>query len=157
MTIPQYLWYAPVHPLARRVTDRERDQALAMLTAALQRGQVTVEEHSARMEGALHAQTVRDLVNLTRDLLPAQPHRAAPAGDGSAPRSLADATLASGIVGLVLFPLFLGSVVAIVLSLVALAEIRGGASPPTAMPRVVGGMVAAALALAAGAIFYAVV
>jgi hypothetical protein len=157
MTIPEYLWYAPaVHPLARRTTDRERDQALSMLTEALQRGQLTVDEHAGRAEAALRARTVGDLVSLTRDLVPAPPP---PPPPGVPPRiasgsTVADAALITGIVGLVLFPLFVGGVVAVVLGLVGLGEVRAGALVPAARPRALGGLLTGVLAILAGVLFF---
>jgi hypothetical protein len=159
MTIPQYLWYAPVHPLARRSTDHERDQALAMLTAALQRGQLTIEEHAQRAEAALRSRTVGDLVLLTQDVLPPPPQPAPPGLPRVVPRSssMPDASLVTGIAGLVLFPIFLGGLVAIVLGMVALAEVRGGAALPSHRPRAVAGVATGVLALLAGLVFYAFV
>lgn len=157
MSIPQYLWYAPVHPLARRSTDLERDQALSMLTTALQRGQLTVEEHAQRAEATLRSRTVGDLVVLTQDVVP-PPGPPQPLGlTRPLPRqsSLADASLVTGIAGLVLFPIFLGGVVAIVLGLVALAELRSGTGLPAHRPRAIAGVVTGVLAVLAGVVFYA--
>lgn len=159
MSIPQYLWYAPVHPLARRSTDHERDQALAMLAGALQRGQLTVEEHAHRTEAALRSRTIGDLVMLTQDLVPPPGPPQPPGIARPLPRQsgLADGSLVTGIGALVLFPIFVGGVVAIVLGLVALAEIRGGHGLASHRPRAIAGVTMGVLALLAGLVFYATV
>jgi Domain of unknown function (DUF1707) len=69
-----------------RVSDAERDQAVAELSEHFQTGRLTQEEFEDRSGRALQARTVRDLAGLFNDL----PHNAiatpAPAGPVMGPR-----------------------------------------------------------------------
>ncbi|WP_159941762.1 MULTISPECIES: DUF1707 domain-containing protein [unclassified Nocardiopsis] len=53
-----------------RLSDDERDQALARLRRALEEGRLDFEEHEARSNAALRAVTDQDLVPLFEDLPP---------------------------------------------------------------------------------------
>lgn len=60
----------PEHPHRYRISDGERDQALHGLRTALEEGRLSLDEHEARSENALHAVTNTDLVPLFEDLPP---------------------------------------------------------------------------------------
>jgi hypothetical protein len=60
---------------ARRVSDREREEAVAALRDDLLAGRVTLDEFSERVESAYRARTGGELVRVRRDL-PAAPPRA---------------------------------------------------------------------------------
>lgn len=53
-----------------RISDGERDEALHGLRTALEEGRLSLDEHEARSENALHAVTNTDLVPLFDDLPP---------------------------------------------------------------------------------------
>ncbi|UNO41642.1 DUF1707 domain-containing protein [Streptomyces sp. MST-110588] len=57
---------------AIRVSDQDREGALAVLSAALSEGRLDVKEHAARSQLALEARTSEELTELTADL-PAPP------------------------------------------------------------------------------------
>ncbi|MFD7457212.1 MULTISPECIES: DUF1707 SHOCT-like domain-containing protein [unclassified Streptomyces] len=61
---------------AVRVSDRDRDQVLGVLTKALAEGRLEQEEHAHRAAGALRARTAGDLAVLTADLPAPAPTRA---------------------------------------------------------------------------------
>jgi hypothetical protein len=117
---PPVVWYPELHPFARRATDSDRDIAIEMLTTAAKKGQLAVDEHLQRLDGALHAKTVGDLVGLTNDLvfgptpvpfpatLSRDKHRAFPA-----------VALGFSIVGLATFPCFILGFIGASLGLVA--------------------------------------
>lgn len=63
-----------------RVTDAEREQALARLRDATVDGRLTLEEFSGRMDDALTARTRGDLAPVTADLALASPATAAAGG-----------------------------------------------------------------------------
>jgi Domain of unknown function (DUF1707) len=60
-----------------RVSDADRDQALAELSEHYQAGRLTLEEFEERSEQALRAKTARDLVGLFTDLPRSQARAAA--------------------------------------------------------------------------------
>ncbi|MGW6917235.1 DUF1707 SHOCT-like domain-containing protein [Kitasatospora sp. NPDC054939] len=61
---------------AVRVSDVDRDRALAALAAALAEGRLDAQEHTARSQAALQARTADDLAALTADLPAPTPTRA---------------------------------------------------------------------------------
>lgn len=69
-------------PSGLRVSDADRDRALAELSGHFQAGRLTADEHEERMSLALKARTAGDLAQLFTDL-PRRP----PAMASSAPRS----------------------------------------------------------------------
>jgi hypothetical protein len=55
-------------PRDLRASDSDRERVVAMLSAALGDGRLTLEEHSERIKAALTARTLGDLAGLTADL-----------------------------------------------------------------------------------------
>jgi hypothetical protein len=78
----------PSQPSGLRVSDADRDQALAELSEHFQAGRLTADEHEERMSLALKARTASDLAELFTDL-PRRPSAMA----GPAPRSAGPALL----------------------------------------------------------------
>ncbi|MFC9090808.1 DUF1707 SHOCT-like domain-containing protein [Nocardiopsis dassonvillei] len=74
----------PEHPRPYRLSDAERDDALARLRTAFEEGRLDIDEHQERASLAVRAVTSSDLVPLFGDL-PATDTRAPGAGRGSAP------------------------------------------------------------------------
>ncbi|MCT4351743.1 DUF1707 domain-containing protein [Streptomyces sp. Je 1-79] len=62
--------------VAKRVSDQDRDAALAVLAAALAEGRLDPQEHAVRAQTALRARTTTDLTDLTADLPAPAPSRA---------------------------------------------------------------------------------
>lgn len=60
---------------ALRVSDRDRDEALGVLAAALAEGRLEPHEHEIRSESALRARTADELAALTGDLPAPAPTR----------------------------------------------------------------------------------
>ncbi|MCL6736115.1 DUF1707 SHOCT-like domain-containing protein [Streptomyces neyagawaensis] len=61
---------------AVRVSDRDRDEVLAVLAAALAEGRLAPYEHASRAEQALRARTADELAPLVADLPEPAPSRA---------------------------------------------------------------------------------
>ncbi|MFF7366680.1 MULTISPECIES: DUF1707 domain-containing protein [Streptomyces] len=64
------------HEPALRVSDRDRDEALDVLAAALTEGRLDPSEHDVRSQRALRARTSDELAVLTSDLPAPAPSRA---------------------------------------------------------------------------------
>jgi len=58
----------PSTPLQQRASDADRDRAIEVLNNAVAIGQLTPDEHGARIQSALEAVTVADLAGLTKDV-----------------------------------------------------------------------------------------
>jgi hypothetical protein len=55
-------------PRDLRASDADRDQVLALLSAAMADGRLTADEHAERVQRAFSARTLGDLADLTADL-----------------------------------------------------------------------------------------
>ncbi|GAB2874136.1 hypothetical protein GCM10027074_47410 [Streptomyces deserti] len=68
----------PATPITRavRVSDRDRDEALGVLAAALTEGRLDPAEHARRSQQALQSRTADELAALTADLPTPAPTRA---------------------------------------------------------------------------------